>query len=78
MDVAAIRRNLQPFQVDVLSGIYRYIVELCNKRQVTAVWVYLPRPEAFDHGPADFELQLAREAGFQVLVLEDVYPANQA
>ena len=77
MDVPAIRRNLQPFQADVLSGIYRYIVELCNKRQVAAVWVYLPRPEAFDHGPADFELQLAREAGFQVLVLEDVYPADR-
>ncbi len=77
MDVVAIRRKLQPFEADVLSGIYRYIVELCSRQQVSPVWVYLPRPEAFDRGPADFELRLAREAGFHVLVLKDVYPADQ-
>ena len=76
VDRVVIRRRLQPHQHDILGGIYRHIAAACRARNVRPVWVYLPRPESFDRGPTETELRLAREAGFDVLVLEDVYETD--
>jgi hypothetical protein len=72
-DPEVITSRLRPYREEILSAIYRRIVRASQARNVPAVWVYLPRPEDFDKGPSEFELRLAREAGFEVVVLEDVY-----
>lgn len=73
-DPVAINRELTPYQNEILLQIYRRMVEACKSHGVPAIWVYLPRPEEFDNGPSDVEIGIARSAGFQVLILEDVYP----
>ncbi len=73
MDLVVIRRKLQSFQREILLGMHRYIVELCRSKGIRPVWVYLPRPESFDNGPTPDDVALARDAGFQVLILDDVY-----
>jgi hypothetical protein len=73
MDAVVIRKRMKPVQEKVLSRIYERIVSACLARNVRPVWLYLPRPEEWDHGPSDLEVRLARDAGFEVLILDDVY-----
>jgi hypothetical protein len=72
-DPVEIKSKLQPLQSEILLWVYRRIVDKCKSQNVPAVWVYLPRPEEFDRGPSELQLSLAREAGFQVVILENVY-----
>jgi hypothetical protein len=72
-DFVTIKRQLNPFREEALAGIYRGIVSACKSRNIPAVWVYLPRPEEWDRGPSELELRLAQEAGFETVVLKDVY-----
>jgi D-alanyl-lipoteichoic acid acyltransferase DltB (MBOAT superfamily) len=72
-DPEVIKSRLRPYHEEILSAIYRRIVQACHARNAVAIWVYLPRPEESDKGPSTFELRLARAAGFEVVVLEDVY-----
>ena len=76
-DPVIIKKALAPFESDILLQIYRRMVEACKSRGIPALWIYLPRPEEFDTGPSDAEVGLARSAGFQVLILEDVYPKEE-
>jgi hypothetical protein len=76
MDPAVIRKRLQPVQEKLLSQIYSRMVDACLARKARPVWLYLPRPEEWERGPSDLEVRLAREAGFQVLVLDDVYTTD--
>ncbi len=72
-DFVTIKRKLQPFREQALSGIYREMVSACEAKNVPAVWVYLPRPELWDQGPSEQELRLAQEAGFETVILKNVY-----
>jgi hypothetical protein len=48
----------------------------CLARNVRPVWLYLPRPEEWESGPSDVEVRLAREAGFEVVILDNVYTTD--
>ena len=75
-DPVVIKSKLRPYQEEILSAIYRRIVQACEAHHVPAVWIYLPRPEEFDKGPSALELRLAREAGFRLVVLDNVYQVD--
>jgi hypothetical protein len=76
MDQVLIGKKLEPFGREILTGIYREMVDACRARGVEPVWIYLPRPEDFDLGPAEHELQAARDAGFKIIVLDHVYQGD--
>ena len=76
MDPAVIRKRLKPFQEKALAAIYRRMASACLARNVRPVWLYLPRPEEWESGPSDLEVRLAREAGFQVVILDNVYTTD--
>ena len=67
-------RLLKPYDEEVLSWVYRAVVERCEQNRVKPVLVYLPtvgRPEPEDLSRRNHEL--AREAGFEVISLAAVY-----
>jgi hypothetical protein len=76
-DRVVIKNALAPFESEILLQIYRRMVEACKSHGAPAVWVYLPRPEEFDNGPSDVELEIAQRAGFQTLILKNVYPKEE-
>jgi hypothetical protein len=70
-------RRLEPLQGELLSWLYREIVERCRARGILPVLVFLP--QVYD-GAWKLEtpetLRLAREAGFVVINLSDVYQGH--
>jgi hypothetical protein len=70
-------RQLQPFGEEILTWVYRQIVAHCNQRGIQAVFILLPMvPESADSEIEKSEVGLARDAGFIVFDLDDVYEGH--
>ena len=67
-------RRLTPFRSEITSWLYHSLVKICREQGVLPVWVFLPQ---VNEGPWEEEtapaVQLAEDAGFIVINLEDVY-----
>jgi lysophospholipase L1-like esterase len=67
-------RQLAPFRVEILRGIYRQIVEESRANGAVPVFLFLPQVYTGQwQGETPETLRLAAEAGFVVLDLSDVY-----
>jgi hypothetical protein len=67
-------RRLVPFRVELLSWLYRHIVDLCRSQHVVPVWIFVPQlyQGSWEEETAP-ALSQARDAGFVVIDLSDVY-----
>jgi len=74
MDEATAARRLEPFRADILSAVYRRVVETSRARGILPVWVFLPqvREGSWQEETPEM-LRLAEGAGFVVLDLGDVF-----
>jgi hypothetical protein len=74
MDEATAVRRLEPFQAEILSAVYRRVVETSRARGIVPIWVFQPQVR---EGPWQAETpvmqRLAEEAGFVIVSLADVY-----
>lgn len=68
-----IKGALLPFADDIVSWTYRRVVRDCRNRNVLPVYMFLPSARAFDHSVVAKDVQVAREAGFEVVDLSDVF-----
>lgn len=67
-------RNLEVHREEILSRLYRRIVEQCRSHGVTPVWVFMPMVLAnpWEDAP-DSLFRTAKESGFVVLNLIDIF-----
>jgi D-alanyl-lipoteichoic acid acyltransferase DltB (MBOAT superfamily) len=67
-------KRLEPFRNEMLSWLYRRIVQGCKERGSLPVWIFLPqvREGLWQEETAGI-FQIAEEAGFIILDLSDVY-----
>jgi hypothetical protein len=76
MDFVVAEAALKPHREELLAMVYRRVVELCAQNGTRAVALYIPRPTP-DSPEAQAEIQrqmeLAREAGFEVIEILDAY-----
>lgn len=67
-------RRLMPFRSEILAWSYRRIVDECRRRGVVPMLMFLPQVEHGDWVEETPEiLRIAREAGFAIADLSDVY-----
>ena len=67
-------QRLQPFGPEVLTWIYDRTAKLAEAQGIKVFWIYLPRPEKNElDGPPELEMELARQAGFELIDLSGVY-----
>jgi hypothetical protein len=73
-----VSNRLQPFDRDIVVGLYRDLVAECRRRGTLAVWAYLPMP-GITRVPARATgaISAAEEAGFVVVDLSD-WPDGRA
>ena len=72
-DMAEVKRRLKPYGNDIISGTYQRVVQLCRDRGIVPVYILLPMlGETGDEEIPD-HLRLAKEAGFKVLNLVDMF-----
>jgi hypothetical protein len=73
----AAQRLLQPVRQELLAATYELIADECTRRGVRAIWVHVPTP---GDAPSAEELAAmrgaARDAGFEVIDLGEIYPAE--
>ncbi|MEZ6079307.1 MAG: SGNH/GDSL hydrolase family protein [Pirellulaceae bacterium] len=74
MAPGAILSRLQPYESDLLSAVYRTIVDECRDRGIVPVWIYLPIPNAGGEKLAEKLIPIATSAGFIVCDLSDWAP----
>ncbi len=67
-------RRLTPFREELLSWLYQHIVSACRSRDIVPVWIFVPQiyQGSWEEETAP-ALAHAREAGFIVIDLSDVY-----
>lgn len=71
--MAEVKRRLKPYGNDIISGTYQRVVQLCRDRGIVPVYILLPMlGETGDEEIPD-HLRLAKEAGFKVLNLVDMF-----
>jgi hypothetical protein len=74
------RRRLRPLRAELLAWVYRRIVADCRSRNVTPVYVYMPRvTDALERWRAPDRsevLALAHDAGFAVVDLSDAFDGH--
>ncbi|MGE3539949.1 MAG: hypothetical protein AB7N91_21255 [Candidatus Tectimicrobiota bacterium] len=74
MEETTATKYLRPVQAEMLSWLYRQIVNACRSRGVLPVYVYLPMPgQDWPQEKIQAQLRQAEEAGFLILHLEGVY-----
>lgn len=66
-------RQLRPFEAEMLSWTYRQIVETAQKRNIPAIWIYLPNINANEAEDNSELVGMAEEAGFTVMDLSGVF-----
>ncbi len=68
------RARLEPHARDVLAYVYGYIAGEARRRGVVPVWIFLPqvREGAWQEETPE-TIQIARDAGFVIINLEDLY-----
>jgi hypothetical protein len=71
-NVAAASRALRPYNNDIMSWIFRRIVELCRQRSIVPVYIFMPTAGASTGRVLD-HFKLAKEAGFLIVDLSDLY-----
>jgi hypothetical protein len=74
MDEATALRRLEPFRADILSAVYRRVVETSRARGIVPVWIFQPqvREGSWQQETPEM-LRLAEGAGFVMVSLADVY-----
>jgi hypothetical protein len=72
-NMTAANRGLRPYGNDIISWTYRRIVELCREHAIVPVYVFLPEPTDLGAREAPNHLHLAKEAGFLMVDLSDLY-----
>jgi hypothetical protein len=79
MTVYEMKRRLDPFGSEIIAGAYQRIGELCRERGILPIWILLPRTsERLELGQVADQVAAAREAGFGVVSLLDVYNGHDA
>jgi hypothetical protein len=74
MDEATGLRRLAPYRREMLSYVYRHIVERCLEHGILPVWIFLPQVREGNWQEETPEaVAIAEAAGFVVINLEDVY-----
>jgi D-alanyl-lipoteichoic acid acyltransferase DltB (MBOAT superfamily) len=74
MDEATLAKRLQPLGGAILSAVYRSIGERSGALGIRTVWIMLPQVrEGSWQEETPQAMQAARDAGFQVIDLSDVY-----
>lgn len=69
-----IGRKLDPYAMELVTWVYRRIVELSRQRSIQPVWIYLPMTyEASD--PSELA-RIARDVGFSIIDLSRVYEGH--
>jgi hypothetical protein len=72
MSHALTESQLVRFGPEIVLGLYRDLVEVCRKRGILPVWIYLPVPGILEVSVKSSELvSLAQQAGFLVVNLGD-------
>jgi D-alanyl-lipoteichoic acid acyltransferase DltB (MBOAT superfamily) len=72
-ETAALRR-IAPFHGEILAAVYQGIVERCRERGVTPILIFLPQVREGQWQEETAEtLRIAREAGFFIVDLADIY-----
>ncbi len=66
MTQGAVQGRLQAHEPEILSAIYKAIVDECRQRGITPVWIYLPMPGTMMEDPVNELLSIAEGAGFVV------------
>ncbi len=78
MDESTIKRQLIPYQVEVLNWLYSELVVASNSMGATPVWVFLP---AIEKGSWLETLQttehMARKSGFMIINLNGVFDKHK-
>jgi D-alanyl-lipoteichoic acid acyltransferase DltB (MBOAT superfamily) len=67
------KRRLQPYDNDIVSGTYQRIVQLCRERSIVPVYILLPMLGDLGGEEIPDHLRLARDAGFKVINLVDMF-----
>jgi hypothetical protein len=74
MEETAALRQISPFHAEILSAVYRSIVEQCRERGIVPVLIFLPQVrEGRWEEETPETLRIAREAGFLIVDLADIY-----
>jgi D-alanyl-lipoteichoic acid acyltransferase DltB (MBOAT superfamily) len=67
-------KSLRPYQEDIVVWFYRKVVEICQEHDIHPLWVFLPDEVGSTYPEEVKRLErIAREAGFTVFDLSDVY-----
>ena len=68
-------QNLQPYREEMLLWIYQQMVLECSQNDIHAAATFIPRPEDVSHEQEllDRQVQLATEAGFDILDTTQAY-----
>ena len=79
LDETIALRRIAPYQSEALIAVYREIVDQSRARGIVPVWIFLPQVQ---EGPWQEEtpemLRIAREAGFKIIDLGDIYKGVDA
>lgn len=79
LDETIALRRIAPYQSEVLIAVYREIVDQSRARGIVPVWIFLPQVR---EGPWQEEtpemVRIAREAGFKIIDLGDIYKGVDA
>ena len=78
MDETTALKHLEPYQAEILQVVYRSLVEQSLKRGIRPIWIFVPQVRAGtwqEETPAT--LKIARDAGFAIIDLEDVYKGQE-
>jgi D-alanyl-lipoteichoic acid acyltransferase DltB (MBOAT superfamily) len=79
MDETTALRQLQPYRADILRAVYGYIIQRSRERGVRPVWLFMPhvRERAGVQEETAAVLEIARDAGFVTIDLDDVYKGRE-
>jgi hypothetical protein len=66
-----IEARLKPYAKDIVNWAYREMVTTAKATNATAIWVYLPPLDK--QGNPEELMAMAREAGFSIIRLDDVF-----
>jgi hypothetical protein len=78
MDETAALKRLEPYEAEILKVVYGSLVEQSLKHGIRPVWIFVPQVRAGiwqEETPAT--LKIARDAGFAIIDLEDVYKGRE-
>ncbi|MDX1686319.1 MAG: hypothetical protein R3275_13865, partial [Saprospiraceae bacterium] len=68
-------REIVPYLSRIYEGVYQQVAVTCKARNIQPIWVHLPslEPEGSVKIPVDKAKEMALNAGFDTIVLEDVF-----